>query len=463
MIVKTIKYTSLLLLFVFANCTTNSKEDTTYFGGRIINPKSDHVILYSLDKAIDTFLLDKKNNFIGEIKNAKEGLYYFAHGTENQFIYLEPKDSLMLRLNTWDFDESLVFAGKGAERNNILIDCFLQDEKDNRTFYELNRLNPALFEKKIDSLLNLKLKTYNNYVQNHINETNGFNSILNVALTYPLYARKERYPERYAYYKGVNKFPELSSNFYKHREKINTSRDSLMYYYPYSNYIRNYLYNLTYSLGHPPMTKEYSSKFTIDLLNTIDKKIESEESKNAFLKQTVIEHFYRKSSCNVNEEPFNKFFELSSNKEDKIRLNNLLNDNKAIHKGKPIKEFEIKNLSNGEHSIKDVLKDKPTFLFFWNPKFVSKGYVSSRIKYLSNKYSNIQFLLIKIDGDNTDRINNLDIKTQYFIDKNSKANSFLTSKMPRVILINKDGIVENGYASISSKKIYSQLDNLNKK
>ena len=75
-------------------------------------------------------------------------MYYFRHGNENQYIYLEPQDSLMLRLNTWDFDESIVFAGKGAERNNILIDCFLQEERDNKMFYELNQLTPDNFIKK---------------------------------------------------------------------------------------------------------------------------------------------------------------------------------------------------------------------------------------------------------------------------------------------------------------------------
>ena len=69
MIVKTIKYTSLLLLFVFANCNNTPEEEVTYFGGRIINPKSDHVVLLSMEKVIDTFYLDDKNNFLGKILN----------------------------------------------------------------------------------------------------------------------------------------------------------------------------------------------------------------------------------------------------------------------------------------------------------------------------------------------------------------------------------------------------------
>ena len=460
MIFKVIKYISPILILALASCTPSPEKNTIYFGGKIINPKSDNVVLYSMEKVIDTFFLDEKNKFIGELKNTNEGLYYFIHGNENQYIYLEPKDSLMLRLNTWDFDESLVFAGKGAERNNILIDCFLEEEKDERTFYKLNKLAPKEFKEKVDSLLRIKINTYNEYFAKHTLETSGFKNILNVALTYPIYAKIESYPAKYAYHSKSKEFPKLNSNFFKHREKVSYNKDSLMYYYPYSKFIRSYLYNTTYSLGHKPMTKSYSSDFTVDLLKTINSKIESSKTKNAFLKQTVLGHFYAKSSCNINSKTFDTFFELSSNEEDKLRINNLLRDNKVLHKGKPIKGFDVFNLANGKVDIKDLIKGKTSFLFFWNPEFVSKAYIASRINYLSNNYPDIEFIIIKIDGDDSDRIHNLDIKKQYFINKESKANYFLTSKMPRSILINKDGIIENGYASISSNKIYSQLQNL---
>ena len=39
-------------------------------------------------------------------------------------------------------------------------------------------------------------------------------------------------------------------------------------------------------------------------------------------------------------------------------------------------------------------------------------------------------------------------------------NNFLTSAMHRTILVNKKGVVENGYAAISSQNIYKQLKEL---
>jgi hypothetical protein len=459
---KAIKYLYITILIFCASCKTTIEDTSTYFGGKVINPKSKYVVLYSMKKVIDTLFLDTHGKFFGKIDTAHEGLYYFKHGPENQYIYLEPKDSLMLRINTWDFDESLVFAGKGAERNNILIDCFLEDEKDEKLFYSYNNLDPEDFKKKVDSLTSLKIETLNNYLESHPKETNGFKNILKIALTYPIYSRVETYPISHTLKMKLNNFPETNEKFYDFRKDIIFNNDSLMYYYPYSKYIRNYLYNSTYYLGHKPMVNQFSSEFTVDLLNIIDQKIKSEETKNAFLKQTTITHFYRKSSCNINKNTFDTFFNLSSNDGDKKIVQLLLNDNKALQKNKVLKPFLITDLNNAKHSIEKVLKGENTFLLFWNPEYISKKYISSRVDYLSSNFPGVQFIQIKIDGDSNTRIDDLDIKNQYFIDSTSTSNLFLTSKMPRSVLINKKGIITNGYASISSRNILKQLKDLEK-
>ena len=461
MIKKIITFSQILFLTTLIGCNSKNKETLTYFGGKIINPKSNHVVLFSMDRVVDTFYLNNHNKFIGKLNNIDEGLYYFFHGNENQYIYLEPADSLMLRLNTWDFDESLVFAGAGAERNNILIDCFLEDEKEKKAFYTYNKLKPEKFIRKVDSLTALKLKTFEHYLKNHPKETAGFGEILKTALTYPLYARAEKYPIIYAKNSKTGSFPDLDASFFNYRNNIKINKDALIYYPPYSQYIRNYLYNETYALGHPPVKNTYSSKFTFDLLSTIDKNIVNNKSKNAFLKQTVVSHFYNKSSSNINKEPFDKFFELSTSVKDKKHVQQIINDSKAVSKDHYMKDFNVIDYKDSTKSIKEIIKGKSAMLFFWNPEYYPKSYIVSRIKQLSNTYPNIKFIQIKIDGDYKNTIKKIDIKNQFFIDKNSEAQTFLTSKMPRCILVNKIGKVTNGYASFSSFNINGYLKVLN--
>ncbi|MBU3012450.1 hypothetical protein KO506_13635 [Polaribacter vadi] len=457
---KIILLVQISFLLALISCNTIDKNTITYFGGKIINPKTNYIVLYSMDKVIDTFLLDSKNKFLGEIKNANEGLYYFNHGNENQHIYLEVADSVMIRLNTWDFDESLVFAGKGAERNNILIDCFLEGENDKKQFYQYNKLLPIKFKQKTDSLIKLKLNTYQDYIDKHPDETLGFKQTLKTALTFPIYLKIERYPIINAKYSSDGNFPTLNNTFYDYRKNITIDKDSLMYYPPYSQYVRNFLYNKTYALGHAPMKNKYSSEFTVDLLNTIDKEISTTKSKNAFLRQTIISHFYNKSSCDINTKAFDTFFNLTTNEEDNSLMKKLVNDTKFITADTRLPNFSFNNYSDFKLRVFDVVKGKNTLLFFWSPEYVSYSYVESRMTYLTKNYPNIQFLQIMIDGKNGQRIKNLDIKKQFYLDDSSDAHRFLTSKMPRSVLINKQGKVINGYGSIASKNLNPYLEEL---
>ena len=137
-------------------------------------------------------------------------------------------------------------------------------------------------------MLALKFATHKEYVSKHPNETNGFIQILKIALTHPIYARIERYPIAHVKNKNKTEFHTIDSSFYNHRKITPIDNDSLLYYPPYSKYVRNFLYNTTYSLGHKPMSNEYSSDFTIDLLKTIDHSITSKKSKNAFIKSTIL-------------------------------------------------------------------------------------------------------------------------------------------------------------------------------
>lgn len=448
------------LCLILLGCTNTKENSSTFFGGKIINPKTKFVVLYANDKVIDTLLLNDRNKFLGTYDNLDEGLYYFQHGNENQYIYLEPRDSLMLRLNTWDFDESLVFAGKGAERNNILIDIFLETENERKNFYQLNKLKSNAYKSKIDSIIELKLHTYNDYKEKHPNETESYFKILKTALVYPIYSRVERYPINHVYISRKDDFPKIETSFYGYRSSLDYDNNSLMYYTPYARYITNYLYNITYSMGHKPMKNEFSSGFTLDLLNTINAKINSKDSKNAFLKRTVLDHFYRKSSCDLNEKAFDVFFTLSSNEGDKALLKNLIEDNKLIRKGDKIKGFTILDFTNQPIQIKDFTTNKNSVLLFWNKEYISKSMISSRIPFLQKKYPLLNFAVIEIDGDNTNRIKDIDIKNQYFINSKTLESNFLTSKMHRTILVNKNGIVENGYAAISSGNIHKQLKEL---
>jgi hypothetical protein len=231
---------------MFLGCDSHDKShDLTYFGGKIINPKSNVVFFLKDDVVLDTIAINDQNRFMASFKGLEEGLYTFRHGAEFQYIYLHPSDSLLVRLNTWDFDESLVFSGKGSARNEYLISLFLQNEKEEKAFYQNFDLDESEFQAKMDELIEQRMATYNAFVENESVVTKGFEKLAHTAIYFPLYRLKEVYPYYHKRAKGLDKLADVSDEFYAYREEIDFNDGSLIAFYPYQNYITSFLYHMS--------------------------------------------------------------------------------------------------------------------------------------------------------------------------------------------------------------------------
>ena len=79
-------------------------------------------------------------------------------------LLLEANDSIMFRLNTADFDESLVYSGSGAKKNNFLIKTFLENEIDNKKLTKYCQMEPEYFMKHVDSAMDKVTDTDNSMI-----------------------------------------------------------------------------------------------------------------------------------------------------------------------------------------------------------------------------------------------------------------------------------------------------------
>ncbi|MFY7670744.1 TlpA family protein disulfide reductase [Tenacibaculum sp. MEBiC06402] len=452
---RIIKYLVPLLSIFIISCNDVKKENFTYVGGKIINPKSDFITLHDhFEEIIDTVKLNSDNTFTGSFKDIKSGLYLFKHGTEFQYIFLEPQDSLLIRLNTWDFDESLVFSGSNAEKNNALIENFLINEKQVKDFYKFYKLPHLDFLKTVDSLKSMKDSYLNNFKSDYPEATEDYLDILKVALYFPLYTKLETYVIN----NRLKESPEdlNEANFISHRENIDINSDSLMFFSPYRKYVYNNIYYDVYAKN----IKDDSDEFTISVLETVNTKIGSQELKNRLLKETIIRHFYTKTSCSLNKKAYSAFATFSSNDADKKEIASLLSDVKRIPKNKLLPNFKLYSPQGSIESIKDIIRGNSTVIYFRNKDYSSDNWVSSRMNYLIKNHPDVQFLVINMNDDKNEYIKDLNIKHQFYLHKESDAHSFLTSKYPRMVLVNNKGKVVNGFCALSSKKIEKQITEL---
>ena len=68
--------------------TPPEKDSPTYFGGKIIKPKTDYVLFSKNDTPLDTLYIDENGEFLKSIPVFEEGLYTFNHANEFQYLFL---------------------------------------------------------------------------------------------------------------------------------------------------------------------------------------------------------------------------------------------------------------------------------------------------------------------------------------------------------------------------------------
>ena len=452
-----------ILVFLTVGCVKTNENAATYFGGQIINPKSDFVLFLIDEKVMDTLWLDKNNRFLKKIPLLKEGIFTFKHGTEFQYIYLEPSDSVLVRLNTWDFDKSLVFSGKGSVKNEFLINLFLQNETEERMMYRYFDLNEHDFQAKIDSLSKERFAVYHDFFENEGNISKGFEKFVTVAIQFPLFRLKEIYPY---YHKGVfnlNQIPKVSDNFYDFRKKISLNEENLVSFYPYQNYVVSYLYNISSRLKENDSAK---SDITVNILNAVNEHIKTSAFKNILLKRILISDFLKsESACRVNKEALSLFLANCTNKEYIEQVNNLVNDCSYIPQNEPLRDFKIVSYNNVPSTINEVIKNKNTVIYFWSAEYMSSEYLVKRIKFLEKHYPDLLFVGINMGTSPKDLSTEYNLKLlnnnkQFKLPKDSYAHNYLSSKFPRTILIDDEGIVKNGFTNLDSRKLDAELINL---
>ncbi|MCF6348127.1 MAG: hypothetical protein L3J20_07500 [Flavobacteriaceae bacterium] len=452
------KYLYLLFsITLFLSCKGREESSITYFGGQIINPKSDQVFLYKGEQLLDSVKLTSNHKFLFIIDSLALGLYTFIHGPELQYLYLEPTDSLLIRLNTWDFDESLVFSGKGAERNNFLINLFLENEKEDKLFYNFYYLNDSLFSLKIDSVLQRKKILYNQFKEESPENSRLFEKLANVAIGYPLYKKKEAYPYRHKKVTKSKKYPHISPTFYKFRKNIDINDEELINFYPYHDYVKTYLYHLAYE---KQVLDDYKGTMDVNFMKATLENLKIDIVKNNFLHQgiwyTLLDERVSKSE---KDKAQRLFFDHCSDEKSVAEIALLIKAAEKLPKGQKLPKVSIYNFNDINLSLNSIIKDKNTVLYTWPTDLRQIENLAKRVNYLEKRYSS--YLFIGLNSKNSEyrwkkhiKSKKLNADNQYRVDCGI---DWLDVNFTRAILVDKNGIVQNNMTHLSSPRFEKHL------
>lgn len=303
----------LLILLLFFSCKS---DNTTVFSGKILNNTSDSISIYKDNNMIYESVIDVDGLFNITIDTITSGLYTFYHEPEFQYIIIDENDNLQIRLNTLDFDESLVYTGKGSSKNNFLMDVFLRSENDELEINSKLDLAFDTFKNLVDSLYNKQMNSFKLFKENNI-LSNSSKEIINTAILYPYISKFHSYIIRNNIEEEIQK-----DLFINYQNEISYDLDALAYFKPYIDFLYLHIYN------NVKIKKDYENSldFNIQRLSYTDKIIKSKLVKSRVLRFHAFGFILQRQDDVKNKTFLKAFFEISKDKKVNEEINNLYNE-----------------------------------------------------------------------------------------------------------------------------------------
>jgi len=460
--VKKLLFSLLALTLVSCNNKEAKLSTAIWVGGEIVNPKVPTVILSKDDCSLDTVLLSNSNSFLFNNKELKAGLYSFQH-YEYQMFFVEPGDSLMLRVNTVDFDESLTYTGRGAEKNNFLMELFLINEKENKLLPKLYRSSPEKFDAVLDSLKTIRMGLFHDFVITY-QPSEAFKEIALANINYDFYSKKELYTSaNYWIHRQTSDF-SYPEGFYNYRDSIAFGSKKLRSYYPYYRYLNLYCDNIAYA-GYKDEARFNRNSYLHlkNKLTVIDSLITDEGLKNNLLRTNVSLYLLNEKNAKHGNAIVNQFLKLSTVEEDHKEILRLANTSMLLTPNSKIPAIKVRNINKEVVTLQDIITKKTVF-YFWSSESI-KHYrnIHFQAKELQKKFPQYNFIAINTDSNFSKWetiIENASYNTKYeFQFKNPKEgeHKLLLNSMNKAIIVDHKGYILDSHTGLFNSHIENEL------
>ncbi|TQD39317.1 hypothetical protein [Haloflavibacter putidus] len=448
--------------FIFLSCEDESEPIRTYFSGEIVNPTSDLLTLERQDIIVDSIYLNDKNKFSYQFSEDAEGLYTFRHAPETQIFYIEKGDSLLVHLNTLEFDESMMYSGKGAAKNNFLMEMFLLNEANNDLLFSYYKIPPSDFAAKTDSIKKRREIRLNQLATKHT-FSDSFKSLAQKTIDYEFYGLLERYSFLIKKYVEAfqNQFPE---GFYAYRNQVDFNDKDLQGHYIYRRFLDNFLKNK--SIDYCLENNMDRNCFRLHSINNLQRRIRLADSIFSLpdLKHRFVKSFAKREII-YSEKPADidtalqviNDFDLSA--ENKQKLRDLAEIQSSFLTGHDISNKTILDNTLEKVAFKNI-SDKPKVLFYWS---IYSGEQHKRqhaiINKLRNKYPEIAFIGINIDAGETElwqkTIENFDYHEEFeyqIVDVGNKKPLY-RNYLNNILFVNGNSIIKDGRLQLDDSNL----------
>ncbi len=460
-----------LLLFtssiaaLFCSCNKEFKSDnyTAYFGGEVSNPTNPYILFCKDAEVIDSVKIDANNRFFIKFDSLAPGLYTFKNEPEFQSVYFDKNDSIMVRINAKDFDNSIVFCGRGDQKNNFLMEMYMKNEDDRSKIFDVFDYDVTKFTKNIDSAYTSKKKFYATKKE-AIKWSDEFDVYAQAALNFHHYSKKEIYPMAHQMRTGQDVLEKLPKDYYDYRKDINYNDARLSNYAPFVMYLSHMLNNVATIHYHNHFTPlDLALKTNINKLNIADTLIKNKTVKNTILNNIAFTYLLEDQNMVNNQKFLETYHKYSTDRSKKNEILKIGNAIQLLKVGNALPKVELVDRNNQLISSDDFTKKK-TVIFLWTDNLSSHMMAAhKKIMTLKAKYPDYQFIGINLDKDQKlwkaqlekYRFNDItELRCTNFEDL--KAN-WAIMKVHRTLILDENGLIKNAFTNLFDVQFEKEL------
>ncbi len=450
----------LIIASVFFNsCYKKVANSRVFFGGQIINPSSNYLILYKNNITIDCLLLDSNNSFKRSFNYLEPGIYKIEHIPEYQTVLLEPGDSIWARVNSLDFKKSITFSGKGASKNNFLIDMEIKLENESDFLSSKYSFESDLFSLIIDSLVTEKINQWRN--MDSINDLTAFAQKVTMAsYVYPYGTLRERY----ALLRGTNWALLKNRKYFKYRQFFNFEETDLAFFDPYIDYVLNFLNEKSLDSSNYYFQNKQKTEFNIKRLQILENEIFGRELKNNIARAIAYDEILNFDNHSEHDNFLQYYFAVNSNTTFLAEVLSLHNDIKKMEKGSVLPEINIQNSKLETVSSNIIFNRKPTVIYFWSQSQMNHYRKTLRIlEMLKKEKPEYRYVGISIQPLNkmalqVNEILKQNIEDQFaIINFENASKKWIITLLNKSIVIDSNGKIVNGFANFFDANFFDEL------
>ena len=445
------------------SCQPEEKLRTGIFlGGEILNPSSRNVTLYQGANIVEMLDLNSNLRFERKYDSLPSGIYKLEHLPEYQTFLLEELDSIWVRINAAAFDESIVFSGVGASKNNFLIELFLKQESENKYLSSKYSSNKNTFKNIIDSLL---LEKKNLWIEmDSINNLSPIaQKVTQAAYIYP-YANIK---ERYALLRGSQWSIKEDSLFFTYRQFLNFGDNDLAFFDPYINFIINYINQKTLKPDELYFKAKQTNKFNIRRLEVLDQKIAGKLLRNNLARAIAFEEILNFGNHEEHELFLQYYATINTSPSYLAEVIALHKDISKMDSGKSLPKIQLQNSSRVTINSASIPDGRPSVIYFWSQTQMNHyRNTLERVEFFQKQYPDIRFIGICIQPfnalvDQIQKMMEIDIEDQFaLINFEDSSKAWVLTLLNKSIIINGKGIIIEGFGNFSDTDFENILKGL---